>query len=237
MGKGVTCPSCGGSTPLPDDLRVATFDCTFCRTTLRTADFAGEGVVSAEGIARHLEGILDMSAQQAVEGAQALDPLEDRNHAMHDAACQLCGAPVKVPLALEEKVFTCGGCGKEQAIVRYVSDEDRAHLDMDRQVEENEALDRLIASGVSCGRCGGHNAVPDDGTPQVICVHCNNVILLGEHVAPGALARRRLRRAVFGLRDEAQARQDASDATGRIFAWLFLAFFVVAITLAAIFLE
>ncbi|MCA9613245.1 MAG: hypothetical protein KC586_10885, partial [Myxococcales bacterium] len=152
MGKGVTCPSCGGSTPLPDDLRVATFDCTFCRTTLRTADFAGEGVVSAEGIARHLEGILDMSAQQAVEGAQALDPLEDRNHAMHDAACQLCGAPVKVPLALEEKVFTCGGCGKEQAIVRYVSDEDRAHLDMDRQVEENEALDRLIASGVSCGR-------------------------------------------------------------------------------------
>ena len=58
MGKGVTCPSCGGSTPLPDDLRVATFDCTFCRTTLRTADFAGEGGVSAEGIARHLEGQL-----------------------------------------------------------------------------------------------------------------------------------------------------------------------------------
>lgn len=234
MGKGVRCPSCGGSTPLPDDLRVPTFACAFCRAPLETAAFAGKGQVSAEGLARHLEGLLDMTASDAMAGAQTLTPLEDRNLATRDASCLLCGGAVRVPLALEEKVFACDACGREQAIARYVSDEERMRLDLDRQVAENESLDRLIATGVACGRCGGHDPVPDDGTPQFLCSHCGTTILLVQYVAPGALARRRLRRAALGLRDEAVSRQNAAEARARRVPQMIVGLVLLGIAVAAV---
>lgn len=232
MGRGVTCPQCGGSTPLPDDLRVPTFACGFCHATLETAAFAGRGAVTAEGIARHLEGVPDMSAREAMDGASSLQRFEDRNTDHRDAPCKLCGATLHVPLALEVHVVTCDGCGREQRVDAYVSDAERMELDMARQLAENAALDRLIASGVACGRCGGHNAVPDDGSAQLVCMHCRTAILLAEHVPAGAIARRRLKHAAFGFRDAAMARGAASQSDARRVGLIALVLCVVGAAIA-----
>jgi hypothetical protein len=232
MGRGVTCPQCGGSTPLPDDLRVPTFACSFCHATLETAAFAGRGAVTAEGIARHLEGALDMTAREAIDGASSLQRFEDRNTDHREAPCKLCGATLHVPLALEVHVVTCGGCGREQRIDVYVSDAERLDLDLTRQREENAALDRLIASGVACGRCGGHNAVPDDGSAQLVCTHCRAAILLAEHVPAGAIARRRLKHAALGFRDAALAHDAANQAHARRVGLIVLVLCVVGAAIA-----
>ena len=43
--RGVTCPECGASTLLPDDLTVPSFACAFCHAVLSTAAFAGVAVL------------------------------------------------------------------------------------------------------------------------------------------------------------------------------------------------
>ena len=85
---------------------------------------------------------------------------------------------------------------------------------MARQVAGNEAWRRLLADGVACGRCGGVNAVPDDGSVQLACSFCGAAVLLSDHVDAGAVARHRLKHGVFAMRDEALAYASRLEAAG-----------------------
>ncbi len=114
--------------------------------------------------------------------------------------CKLCGADVQVPLDLATHAFECPGCGKTEPVNAYISDTERLGLDMARQLAGNQALAELRADGVPCGQCGGHNAVPDDGSVQVLCQFCGATVLLSDHVDADAVARARLKRGVNEMR-------------------------------------
>lgn len=211
MSRGIRCPSCGASTPLPEDLRVPTFACAFCHTTLTTAHFAGESAVSADALLGHMAQAIAVPPADLGASIRSAPRFRDGNTATRADACKDCGAAVEVPLALEVHTFSCGSCGKEQRIERYVSDRERLELDMKRQVEGNAALARVRAEGLHCGSCGAHNAVPADASVQFPCAFCGTVILLGEHADAAAVARRRMADGVFAMRDELVRKQEEHD--------------------------
>jgi hypothetical protein len=204
--RGVTCPRCGGSTPLPTDLRVPTFRCTFCGVELATATYAGRAAVSADALIGHVSAAV---AQPAGAAAAASAPrFEGGDRSTRAASCRRCGGGVEVPLDLRVHELTCESCGQTQPVRDYISDKERFALDMARQVAGNQALLRLQAEGVPCGRCGGKNAVPDDGSVQVQCRFCSAPILLSDHVDDTAIARQRLKHGMYELRDELRRSQE-----------------------------
>ncbi|MCB9594551.1 MAG: hypothetical protein H6719_17595 [Sandaracinaceae bacterium] len=233
--RGVTCPKCGASTPLPDDLRTPTFECGFCHATLSTAQFAGEVAVSADELIGHMRGTLE----EALANPSA--PLRDQrtapkfaggNKATRDLTCKLCQATTPVPLAMEAHFFHCAACGREQAVAQYVSDRERFELDMARQVAGNEAFKRLVAEGVPCTKCGAMNAVPDDGSVQLPCTSCGATILLSDHVDESAIARQRLKHGAFGLRDEMMARQMAQQSRSKVIVGVVIALLLLGFIVA-----
>ncbi len=199
---GVTCTFCGASTPLPDDLRVPAFACAFCKATLRTADYAGSAAVSADGLIGYLQESF-ANPETAIERAQHAPRFEGGDTNTRPAPCLRCGETLAVPLDLQVSTVTCPGCKSPQPVSGYISDRERFELDMARQAAGNQAYKRLLAEGVRCGRCGGTNPVPDDGSVQLVCSFCGAAVLLAEHVDPSAIARHRLKHGVFALRDEA----------------------------------
>jgi ribosomal protein S27E len=125
-------------------------------------------------------------------------------------------------MALRVRDVTCGACGRTHSVDQYVPHDVRFKADMDRQVRDNEAFERLAETGVACTKCGGNNTVPTDGTVQIVCRFCSQTILLSDHVDAGAIARARLKNAVFGMRDELQAQQVESQRNWRIGVTLFV---------------
>jgi len=189
---------------MPDDLRTPTFACAFCRGELRTADYAGAAAVSADALLAHVRAAVALpSAAEAIEAARSAPRFQETSSASRAAQCLKCAGPVEVPLDLYQHQFTCPGCHAVQQVNDYVSDKERLELDMARQVAGNEAYRRLLAEGVACGRCGGVNAVRDDGSVQLTCSFCGAAVLLSDHVDAGAVARHRLKHGVFAMRDEA----------------------------------
>ncbi|MDO9019866.1 MAG: hypothetical protein Q7V43_23280 [Myxococcales bacterium] len=189
---------------MPDDLRTPTFACAFCRGELRTADYAGVAAVSADALLGHVRAAVALpTADAAIEASRSAPRFQETSTATRAAQCLKCAGPVEVPLDLYQNQFTCPGCHAVQAVNDYVSDKERLELDMARQVAGNEAYRRLLAEGVACGRCGGANAVPDDGSVQLTCSFCGAAVLLSDHVDAGAVARHRLKHGVFAMRDEA----------------------------------
>lgn len=231
--RGVTCGACGASTPLPDDLTTPTFSCAFCRATLETARYAGQQAVTADVLSAHLDKVRanPQQAMQDMKDGIRAPVFEDENREVRDAACLSCKAPVKVPMALRVREVTCGACGMTCSVDRYVPHDVRFKADMDRQVRDNEAFKRLAETGVACTKCGGNNAVPTDGTIQITCRFCSTTILLSDHADPGAIARARLKNAVFEMRDEMMAQQAESQRNWRIG---FVIFMVIALTALAI---
>lgn len=210
MGQGVTCQSCGASTPLPDDLRVPTFACAYCRATLQTAAYAGQAAVSADALMGHINQVVQNKTpvREAVENAPRF---QGGSTESRPAKCLNCAAPVMVPLDLQVRQLTCTRCNQVQAINRYISDTERFNLDMQRQLAGNAELKRIQAEGVACGRCGGKNSVPDDGSVQITCTFCKNAILLSDHVDATALARSRLKHGIYAFRDQAIAQGQAQN--------------------------
>lgn len=230
MGRGVECKSCGASTPLPDDLRVPSFSCAFCHQTLRTVDYAGEQTRAAA----------EMNAffQRAVDRPHDLGTAPKLVTANRDATrpsrCRRCGAEISVSLDLRVHQVQCAACGHTDAVSAHISDAERMQLDMQRQVEGNDAYRRLIAEGVACERCGGKNDVPSDGAVQIVCRFCAQPILLRDHVDEDALARRQLRNAALAMRDGLQAKQKATDKRVAIIILALVAAVVVVGVVAAL---
>lgn len=210
MGQGVTCHHCGASTPLPDDLRVPSFACAYCRAQLTTASYAGAAAVSADALMGHLGQVVRdrTPAHEAVANAPRF---QGGSTETRPAKCLHCAAAVMVPLDLTVREFTCPACGRAELVNRYLSDAERFTLDMQRQVAGNEALKRLRAEGVSCSRCGGKNPVPDDGAVQIPCQFCRATILLSDHVDASAVARARLKHGVYAMRDAMIQQQAATN--------------------------
>jgi ribosomal protein S27E len=207
MDRGVTCTSCGASTPLPANLLVPTFTCGFCKAELQTAAYAGQQVVSADALMAHIRAQVE-SPSTAAGQAPRFDGQSDQTR---PSACVRCRAPVAVPLDLTVRRLRCGSCGHDQAVNEHLSDGDRFRMDMARQIAGNQALKALKAEGVPCPKCGGKNHVPDDGSVQVPCRFCGAVILLADHVDATAVARARLKQGVYGLREDmlrAKQKQD-----------------------------
>lgn len=216
--RGVTCSQCGASTPLPEDLTAPTFSCSFCRAVLETRQYAGAQAVTADVLTNHLEGLFadpQKAMQNIREGVRA-PVFEDENQATRAAACTACGAGIAVPLNLRIHQVTCTACGKTHPVSQYISDAERFELDMQRQVAGNEALRKLAETGVACTKCGGRNDAPTDGTVQIACRFCGQTILLSDHVDAGAIARARLKNAVFEMRDEMRQREEESRTAWRI---------------------
>jgi len=215
--RGVTCPACGASTPLPNDLRVPTFSCAFCGASLETSKLAGGAAVSADALLGHLATALANPANASANANTNAPRFEGGNQATREAKCHHCGGPLVVPLAVEVSRVTCGGCGRTEAISEYVSDRERLDLDMARQIAGNQALKALQAEGLECTKCGGMNPVPANGSVQVACRFCGTTMRLADHVDASAVARQRLKHGVFGMRDKILREQEASQRrTSRI---------------------
>ena len=207
--RGVTCQRCGGSTPLPDDLRVPTFPCRACGVPLSTAEYAGKTQVSADALLGHLGQIMGSDPLTAAARAHEGPRFLGGSAATRAAPCRHCQAPLTLSLDVEVRTTTCGGCGRVQSIDDYIPNQERFELDMARQIAGNEALTALIASGAPCGKCGARTAVPDDGSVQVACQFCGATVLLSDHVDASAIARRRLKHGVFAMQHAALADHSA----------------------------
>lgn len=204
----VRCRSCGGSTPLPEDLTTPTFACSFCRASLVTAEHAGVAATSTDAMLGHLR---EVASGGDAEGRSA-PRLELGSSESREAPCVGCGASVAVPLALSARHVTCRACGKTAPVAAYVSDVERLKLEAARVLAGNAALARLEAEGVACTSCGGANEVPTNGAVQLDCRYCGATILLGGHVDATAVARRRL---VLGARGHAGGFPAAERARNR----------------------
>lgn len=213
MSASVACARCGASTPLPDDLLQSTFPCRACGEVLQTAALAGGAAVSADQVV----GFANEVAGQPFDPERLRDAprFHEENPDHLDRPCLRCGANLAVPLALTEKEVRCGACERTFPITAYLSDAERLERDMERQVRGNDALKRLVAEGLACSQCGGHNPVPDDHQVQLTCAFCGATLRLADYVDEGALARRRLARGVFALHDELAARQEQAERRGR----------------------
>ena len=110
MSQGVTCSRCGGSTPLPADLRVPSFRCSACGGELATAHYLNQDIASAEHFSRSI----------CTKSARIVSP-RDRPRAssrrtLRDtraANCRHCNGAIQVPLALREKTVTCPTCHRD----------------------------------------------------------------------------------------------------------------------------
>ncbi|MEZ4340488.1 MAG: hypothetical protein R3B82_28035 [Sandaracinaceae bacterium] len=213
--RGVTCPECGASTLLPDDLTVPSFACAFCHAVLSTAAFAGESAVSADALVGHAQSVMADPTSWKERMAEA-PRFRGSSAQSRPSTCLHCRADVDVPLALEVHFLTCPSCGKEQPVAQHISDRERLELDMARQVAGNDAYERLLAEGLDCRKCGAHNPVPDDGRVQLTCAHCRAVILLSDDVDETAVARRRLRAGMLEVREEAMRAQEQRQRTTQI---------------------
>lgn len=203
----ITCPACGGSTPLPLDLTTPEFQCSYCSARLSTRAYAGQAAVSADTLLGHMRAVVanPTDPNSAIHNAPRFEG-GDRNS--RPAQCRHCGGAVQVPLALHVHTLSCTSCGKVQRVADYISDRERFELDMKRQVAGNEAFARLRAEGVPCTSCGGQNAVPDDGSVQIRCLFCGAAILLSAYVDDTAVARQRLKHGVFQMRDQLLREQE-----------------------------
>ncbi len=226
----VQCPRCGASTPLPEDLLTKEFACAYCHHALATVDFAGAAAVSADALVDHIERAV-ASPGSVVDAARAAPKFQGDNAEVRASACVHCLAPVEVPMDLTINFITCGACGREQAIERHVSQKERLEADMERQVAGNRALDAFYADGVSCTSCGGHVTFPDDGSVQIACPHCQTTLVASQWVDASAVARRRLKHAVFAMRDELVEQQRTKDRSTAI-AILVVVGLVVAFAVA-----
>lgn len=228
MGQGVSCLSCGASTPLPDDLRVPTFTCAYCQATLQTASYAGASAVSADALVGHMQRAM-ASPETAVASMKDAPRFAGGDTNTRTMACRRCGGALAVSLDVEVPTVTCPACHDTAPVRVYIPDQERFELDMARQVAGNEAYKRLLAEGVKCGRCGGHNRVADDGSVQQVCTFCGAAILLAEHVDASAIARHRLKHGVFALRDAAIAAQAAQQQKVNRVVGVVVAVVVVAV--------
>ncbi len=174
-------------------------------------------MVSADALLGHIEKAFANPTTAAAASANA-PRFEGGSAGMRAASCHRCHAAVEVPLDVTVHRFTCAGCGVEQQVDAYVSDRERLEIDMARQTAGNEALKRLKAEGVACGKCAGNNPVPDDGSVQLVCRFCKATILLSDHVDPSAIARSRLRHGAVAMREEARRKQHASVDRNRVIA-------------------
>lgn len=215
--RGVTCQHCGASTPLPADLRAATFACAFCGAQNNTAAVVGREATSADALLGHLEQIV-ANPGNLREQVQSAPRFEGGSAGTRAAQCTRCHAPVEVPLDVTVQQFVCGACGSTERVDAYVSDKERLDIDMARQVAGNEAFKRLVAEGVPCVRCAGKNAVPDDGSVQLVCRFCQATILLTDHVDASAIARSRLKHRVFAMRDQALRANEGTERRARTIA-------------------
>lgn len=207
--RGITCTHCGGSSPVPADLRTPSFPCAFCGTILSTTAVAGHAAVSADGtIANLREAVTRPVSPEAVA---RMPVYRERPSHVRAAKCHHCGADVAVPLDLHEKELVCAACQRRQPITLYISDRERFELDMRRQVAANAELARARAEGVPCLSCGASCPVPDDGSIQTRCATCGAVVMLADHVDAGALARRRLMHGVHAIKNELTEQQAARD--------------------------
>lgn len=231
MARGIQCPQCGASTPLPDDLRVPTFQCAFCQTSLPTAKFAGAAAVSADALVGFI-GTLAEDPRAAMANIHEAPRFDGGSRELRAMTCMRCSASVQVPLDLQVREFACEGCGVTQAIDDYIPHEERFRLDMERQVAGNEALRRIQADGVPCGRCGGQNAVPDDGSVQFTCSFCQAVILLSDHADASAVARQRMKHGSRAVRAELQRQHEAQVDRSRRIAAAIVVVVVLAILVA-----
>jgi hypothetical protein len=209
MGRGVECKACGASTPLPDDLRVPTFQCAFCNAQLQTVAYVGETAQAAD----EMRAFFQRAVQTPNDlGVAPKLPTANRG-ASRPSRCRKCGGAIDVSLDMRVHQVTCGACGHADAVNAHISDGERLQLDMARQISGNDALKRLRVEGVACGRCGGKNPVLDDGAVQIICSQCAQPILLADHVDPDALARSRLKHAALELRAGIKAKQKNESRT------------------------
>ncbi len=222
MSRGVECQKCGASTPLPDDLRVPTFHCSFCHAELQTVSYVGETAQKADEMRAFFQQVVHDPGNLGV--APRL-PTANRD-ATRASKCRKCGGAIEVSLDMRVHQVTCPSCGQLDAVNAHVSDAERMQLDMAKQIAGNQALRDLRAKGLACGKCGGQNAVPDDGSVQVVCRHCGQPILLADHVDADALARSRLRHAALELR---HGLQDGKKRENRIVAIVLGIVFGVAI--------
>jgi DNA-directed RNA polymerase subunit RPC12/RpoP len=150
--------------------------------------------------------------------------------------CLRCGAAIQVSLDLRVHEVRCAGCGHVEGVAAHVSDAERMQLDMQRQIDGNEAYKRLIAEGVPCGRCGGKNEVLGDGSVQVVCRFCAHTILLRDYVDEDAIARRKLRTEALAMRDGLRDKQKKSESrVALIVVSLVVVVIVVAIGLGLAF--
>ena len=213
MANGVVCHHCGATTPLPSDLRASAFSCRYCHATLETARYAGSAAVSADVLAAHMQEIIENPPPEGFDSVPA--PRFEQSFGTKLEICGLCGQQVRVPLDLQVSAFNCTSCGRTQSVRDYISDEDRLMLDLRRQEAGNRQLQAAREQGVVCGRCGGSNQIPDDGSVQIACRFCGAVVLLSEHVDADALARTRLWHNVMETVDEQvekyEKRQRARD--------------------------
>ena len=204
----MTCTHCGASTPLPDDVRVPTFQCQYCRAELETVAYAGLGAVRAEAMKAALD-----------DAARGVAPTERPQQLVHGTAgtrgmpCAHCGAALAVPLDVTVPRVTCAACGRVEPVSRYISDAERLAVDMQRQQEGNAAMAALLANGVTCERCGAPNPVPRPIPVQVSCGSCHHAILLAGHVAADAVDRARLKESVLALREATQAQAARQERT------------------------
>jgi hypothetical protein len=206
----VDCPQCGGSTPLPEDLRTQTFHCSFCRLPLRTAEFAGRAAVSADALVGHIRTAV-AAPGNAMDAALAAPRFQGGDTSFRAADCRHCGAPVSVPMDLQIGELHCAGCKRTQRVDDYIPNAERFRFDMERQVAGNAALKKLQAEGLACTSCGGKNEVPNDGSVQLLCKFCNTTLMLSAYVDPSALARQRLKQGVDQMRDDVMRQHETKQ--------------------------
>ena len=197
------------------------------------SDHAGVAAVSADALLGHVRAAMALpTVDAAIEASRSAPRFQETNPATRAAQCLKCARPVEVPLDLYQHHFTCPGCHAVEPVNAYVSDKERLDLDMARQVAGNEAYRRLLAEGVACGRCGGANAVPDDGSVQLICSFCGAAVLLSDHVDAGAVARHRLKHGAFARRDEALRANAAHTRKGNTVVAVVVALIFVGVVVA-----
>lgn len=223
---GIDCPQCGASTPLPDDLRVPTFACRYCNTELSTEQYAGPGAVRVEEMRAYLEAIVETPSTVSTATAPKLVHGEG---GARDAACAHCGAPITVPLTITVPTVRCDACGKTEPVNRYVSDAERLQLDMARQIAGNQAVAELLHTGVTCPRCGAHNALSAPVPVQMACASCRHAILLSDFVPADAIDRARLKESVLALKEGLARKQRASS---RVAGYVVGAVVIVIVLLA-----
>lgn len=223
---GVVCTQCGASTPLPEDLRVATFACQFCRAELSTASYAGVGAVRVDEMRAFFNAVVE--APSALKSIQP-PKLVHGDGGTREGKCAHCGAPLAIPLTITTHSVTCASCGKTEPINRYIGDAERMQLDIDRQVAGNQAVAELLRTGVSCPKCGAPNALSEPISVQHLCTTCGHAILLSDFVPADAIDRARLKQIAHELK-----RGIAAQAAARQRASRFIVIGVIALVLVAV---